>query len=278
MSQGIYWLLTIPHADFLPFLPPTVQYIRGQLERGGDTGYLHWQLLVAFKRKCRLAAVKTTFGDSCHAELSRSVAADSYVWKEETRVGGTQFELGQRATKRNNSADWDRIRSLAMAGRLDEIDGDVYVRNYGNLKRIAVDHMEPVGVEKEVFVFWGRPGTGKSRRAWDEATVDAYPKDPRSKFWDGYRGQEHVVVDEFRGGIDIAHMLRWLDRYPTIVEVKGSSVVLKAKKIWITSNLPPEQWYPDLDNDTLAALRRRFTNVVHFDIAFPDAAHPPAGA
>lgn len=93
--------------------------------------------------------------------------------------------------------------------------------------------------------------------------LQAYPKDPRSKFWDGYRGQAHVVIDEFRGGIDIAHLLRWFDRYPVIVEVKGSSVVLNAKKIWITSNLAPEAWYPDTDQETIAALRRRI-NVTHF--------------
>lgn len=135
-------------------------------------------------------------------------------------------------------------------------------RHYNSLKRIAVDHMVPVGIERRVEVFWGTTGVGKSRRAWDEAGLDAYPKDPRSKFWDGYRGQEHVVIDEFRGGIDIAHMLRWLDRYPVIVEVKGSSVVLKATRIWITSNIPPEQWYPDLDEETKAALLRRL-NVTH---------------
>lgn len=71
-----------------------------------------------------------------------------------------------------------------------------------------------------------------------------------------------MVIDEFRGGIDIAHLLRWLDRYPVIVEVKGSSVVLKAKKIWITSNLNPEQWYEGLDQATTQALLRRL-NVTH---------------
>ena len=87
--------------------------------------------------------------------------------------------------------------------------------------------------------------------------MDSYPKDPRTKFWDGYQGQEHVVVDEFRGAIDISHLLRWLDRYPVIVEVKGSSAVLKASTIWITSNLHPKDWYFGLDELTLAALLRR---------------------
>lgn len=43
-------------------------------------------------------------------------------------------------------------------------------------------------VERVVQVYWGTTGTGKSHRAWAEAGITAYPKDPLSKFWDGYRG------------------------------------------------------------------------------------------
>ena len=86
MSQGIYWLLTIPHAEFLPYLPPNCSYIRGQLELS-TTGYLHWQLLVICTKKCRLAAIRKLFGP-VHCELSKSEAANEYVWKEETRVEG----------------------------------------------------------------------------------------------------------------------------------------------------------------------------------------------
>jgi len=263
MSQGVYWLLTIPHANFTPFLPPDVAYVRGQLERGADTGFLHWQLLVVYSRKCRLAAVKKTFGNGIHAELSRSNAADAYVWKDDTRVDGTQFELGQRAIRRNAPTDWLQVRNSAVLGRLDSIPDDIYVRCYNQLRRIESDHLQAVGHERRVRVYWGATGTGKSRRAWDEASFGAFPKDPRSKFWDGYRGQEHVVIDEFRGGIDIAHLLRWLDRYPVIVEVKGASTVLSATNIWITSNLDPRLWYPDLDQETIGALIRRM-EITHF--------------
>lgn len=131
------------------------------------------------------------------------------------------------------------------------------------VRRIAADHLEPISIERQVNVYWGKTGTGKSRRAWEEGGMDAYPKDPRSKFWDGYRGQSNVIIDEFRGGIDISHMLRWLDRYPVIVEVKGGSVVLKAKTIWITSNLDPRQWYLGQDYETTDALIRRL-NIIYF--------------
>lgn len=262
MSQARYWLLTIPHHEFLPYLPRSVVYLRGQLESGVATNYLHWQLLAIFGAKIRLAGVKRIFGSQCHAEPSRSDAANEYVWKEDTAIEGTRFELGTLPFHRNSKTDWDRIRELARSGRLDDIDSNVYVQHYNNLKRIAADNMQPVAIERQVQVYWGATGVGKSRRAWEEAGLDAYPKDPRSKFWDGYRGQSNVVIDEFRGGIDISHILRWLDRYPVIVEVKGSSTVLKATHIWITSNLPPDQWYMDLDQQTKDALLRRL-NVTH---------------
>jgi len=90
-----------------------------------------------------------------------------------------------------------------------------------------------------------------------DAGMDSYPKDPNTKFWCGYVDQEHVVIDEFRGRIDISHLLRWLDRYPVNVELKGSSIPLRAKTIWVTSNLNVDEWYPEVDSQTLDALKRR---------------------
>ena len=56
-----------------------------------------------------------------HCEPSRSNAADAYVWKEETRVEGTQFELGERPFKRKSPTDWADIRDKALAGDLQSI-------------------------------------------------------------------------------------------------------------------------------------------------------------
>jgi len=238
------------------------KYAKGQLEIG-EGGFEHWQLVVYAGRPCRRSALTKVFGSDSHWEVCKSVAAESYVWKDETSVPGTRFEYGEKPMHRNEDKDWQAIKLAAQSGRLDVVPPDIYVRCYQSLRRIESDHLQPVAIERQVFVYWGATGVGKSRRAWAEAGFDSYPKDPRSKFWDGYRGHQHVVIDEFRGGIDISHILRWLDRYPCIVEVKGSSTVLKAKKIWITSNLDPRLWYPDLDSDTLAALLRRL-EIKHF--------------
>ena len=79
-----------------------------------------------------------------------------------------------------------------------------------------------------------------------------------------YLDHENVVIDEFRGGIAINHLLRWFDRYPVIVEQKGGATILLATNIWITSNISPNDWYPDLDAETLAALRRRL-QITHYN-------------
>lgn len=261
--QGRYWMLTIPQHLFTPYLPEGICWIKGQLEEGNEGGYLHWQLVVACRSKKTLSYIKSIFGSEIHGELTRSAAAEQYVWKEDTRVQGTQFELGTKALKRNSATDWDEIRQLARTNQLERIPGDVYVRYYGNLRRIASDNQQPIAMERTCRVYWGASGVGKSRRAWDEAGLEAYPKDPRTKWWDGYRGQPNVVIDEFRGDIGISHILRWLDRYPVSVETKGSQQPLAATTFWITSNLDPRCWYPDLDEDTKQALLRRL-EITHF--------------
>lgn len=262
-----YYAVTISSHTFVAdwsSLPDGIDYIRGQLEMGASTNYTHWQLMVVTTRKQRCSFLKRIW-PTAHVELSRSQALKDYVWKDDTAVPDTRFELGRsplsNPTRRGH--DWEAIWNSAKSGQLTDIPAHVRVTSYNVLKRIRTDHLQPTGSEKTVKVFYGAPGTGKSRTAWDEATFNAYPKDPNTKFWDGYDQHDNVVIDEFRGRIDVSHLLRWLDRYPVIVEVKGASVSLACKNIWITSNLHPREWYPDLDELTMEALLRRLT-ITHF--------------
>lgn len=259
-----YWSITIPARICVFTCVPCddFQYLTGQLEFGAG-GLLHWQLYGVTSRKSRDSAVRKLIPG--HIERSRSSAIVKYVSKPDTRIDGTFFEWGTKPVSgKRGGYDWSAIRDKAKKGEIESIPGYAYVSFYNTLRSIQRDHITAVGYTKEVYVFWGAPGTGKSHLAWEQAGQDAYPKDPCTKFWDGYRGQSHVVIDEFRGTVSISHILRWFDKYPCIVEVKGSSVALKATKIWITSNLNPRDWYKDMDSDTVDALIRRL-NIIHFD-------------
>ncbi|AYP28919.1 MAG: putative viral replication protein [Cressdnaviricota sp.] len=176
-SQGLYWIGTIPIST--GWVPPTSAeqlpdgccWIRGQRETG-EGGLDHFQVCIALSRKQRLSWVTARFKG--HWELTRSSAARDYVWKEETRVDGSQFEYGSLAIRRNVSTDWELVRANAVLGNFDDIPADVFVRCYNSLCRIRTDNLSPVAVERACKVFWGATGTGKSRLAWEEATLQAY--------------------------------------------------------------------------------------------------------
>ena len=196
-----WWIVTAPESDYQDpsdGLPDAIKYVRGQLEIG-ESGFRHWQLCVCLKSKRGTSFVRNLFGGRAHVEPTRSSAARDYVWKDNTRVDGTQFEYGDLPHRRNAETDWEAIWDAAKKAEIDSVPPQIRVCHYGNLRRIASDHCTTVAMERRCLLFYGRTGTGKSRRAWDEAGVDAYSKDPRTKFWDGYRGETNVVIDEFRG-------------------------------------------------------------------------------
>jgi len=115
----------------------------------------------------------------------------------------------------------------------------------------------------EVFWYWGETGTGKSKAAWEEAGSDAYS--PVSyKWWDGYDGHAHVILDDIRSDFcSFNQFLQLFDRYPLRVECKGGSRQLLAKKIWVTSPYDPPAFF-QMQDEAIAQLTRRLTIVKRF--------------
>lgn len=261
VAQARYWLLTIPVAHLAnePELSGDLVYLKGQQEIG-EGGLHHWQLLAVFSKKLRLAAVKRHFCPQAHCEPSRSEAANTYVWKDDTSVSGTRFEHGTLPISRARKTDWDAVYNSAVSGDINNIPKDILIRNYSAIKRIRVDNCQPPFRDNVIVnVYWGESGIGKTRRAWHEAgpVEDVYIKNPNTKWWDGYRGQKTVIIDEFVGRIDISYILTWFDRYPAMVEVKGYSTPLLATTFFITSNVDPRDWYTEINSAQRDGLMRR---------------------
>lgn len=264
-QEARYWILTIPVEDWSPQLPSGVTWVKGQQEIGHGTGFHHWQTVVGFSRAVRLAAVKKAFGARCHAEPTRSSSAEEYVYKEDSAVPGTRFELGKKALKRNSQKDWDLIKKQAQQGNFAEIPSDVYVRYYRTLKEIKRDHMvKPADLEDVCGTwFWGPPGVGKSTRA-RILYPGAYDK-PCNKWWDGYQEQEAVLIDDFDKNHKVLghHLKIWSDKFAFVAETKGGALNIRPKKIVVTSNYNIEDIFED--EELVKALKRRF-EVVYFPI------------
>jgi len=258
-SQARYWLLTLHQPTWTPpeTLPHGVTWLRGQKEQGSNTGAIHWQLFTAFGRAVRLSAVKKIFGRGVHAEPSRSEAAEEYVFKDDTAIAGTRFELGAKAMKRNSKTDWAAVKELAKNNQLDQIEDRIYVQNYRTLKLIAMDNMVQPNDMPGVTGIWihGPPGTGKSHYARANYGSSLYLK-AQNKWWDGYQGQTNVLLDDLDSNC-LSHYLKiWADKYAFMAECKGSSIQIRPKNFIVTSNYTPEQLF----NDPVlaAAIRRRF--------------------
>lgn len=265
-AQARYWIVTIGvSTGWTPSLNDPICYLKGQQEIGNDTGYHHYQVVVACSRRVTIRQLKDALGSrSAHCEPTRSEAANAYVFKDDTAVPNTRFEMGALQISRARRTDWDAVLGSAQRGDLQAIPSDILIRNYSAIRRIGVDFATPQPRPSiNVKVLWGPSGTGKTHRAWQEAGLDAYIKNPNTKWWDGYRGQTNVIIDEFVGRIDISYILTWLDKYPCFAEIKGFSVPLQAVNFWITSNIDPQFWYMDITDHQRAALLRRLNVVEH---------------
>jgi hypothetical protein len=126
----------------------------------------------------------------------------------------------------------------------------------------------------EVFVFWGDPGLGKTRRALWEAERDfgadeVYFK-PAGKWWGLYDGEQVMVWDEFDGSqCTPTEFLKICDRYFHVQETKGGFVTPDLKRIYITSNFPIEEWWKVARETNPGAVKwdavqRRIKESIHF--------------
>ena len=107
----------------------------------------------------------------------------------------------------------------------------------------------------------GDAGCGKTRKAHEENpgifTVNADEAFP----FDGYEGEETILLDDFYGNMKYHVLLRVLDGHQFRVNVKGSSRYAKWNKIVITSNKRPDEWY---QQGMTEALSRRLSETIIF--------------
>lgn len=264
-----YWIATLSATKnvWTPSLVDGIEALRGQLELSAE-GYLHWQFAIYTPGRITLRQLKAKFPRDIHLEPSRNArAVFDYVHKDDTCVDiDSRFDLGNFRLQRNNARDWAAVRADAVAGRFDSIPDDIFIRHYSALRRIHADNMVlNERADIQVSLFWGEPGSGKTRRAFEEAGEDVFVKNPCTKWWDGYRGQAAVIIDDFDGrSIRATYLKNWLDRYKCSVEIKGGSIPLCATRIWITSNFSLGEWFDnEMDRE---AIRRRIHRIEHFRV------------
>jgi len=232
-------------------------------EEVGEKGTPHIQGYVQLKTRKYFNSLKQTLHPTVHITVVSGSSQDNinYCKKVEKFVEwGDLREIGRARAKQDR--DWALLLDLAKCNNLSQIEQDNpkdFIVYHRTLKTIAIDNLSCQAKERKCLWLYGKPGSGKSRAAHN-LFPNAYWKNV-NKWWDGYRGERTVVLDDYDTPVLFSYLKRWADRYKVIGEVKGSSVGLTYEYLIITSNFTPLQLADrdlQVDNVTIQAIERRF--------------------
>lgn len=230
-----------------------IQYIVCCKEKAPTTGTQHFHVLVClkdriFKRNANeLLKIKEILPhiDKIKNNLR---AIREYITK-----GDSFGEFGKAPFRIEKVIDRKEKAKLLLTGNLEELFingeiGAVDVIRADKLRNIFIKNSKPEKYKKRLIMwFKGPTGEGKTRTAIQIAEQyyeeDYWITNDNLRWFDGYYSQKVAIIDDFRKTMltDWNFLLRLLDGYNLIVQIKGGFVKWNPKVIIITSPATPEE-------------------------------------
>lgn len=198
--------------------------------------------------------------------------------KEETKLVNTFEEFGtvpeERQGQRNDlTALYDMIKEGKSNYEILE-DNPNYMMQLEKVERcreiLRYEQFKNIVREMHVEYWFGDPGSGKTSGVYK--LYGGYDKvyritDNRNP-WDGYKGQDVILFDDFRAcDFDINILLKWLDIYPLELPCRYNNKQACFTHIYFTSNISFDQLYRTVqseDASTWNAFCRRFNVIKEF--------------
>ena len=277
------WILTIPERFFTreELLEKLKRYQWvGQLEKGGKTGYLHYQIVILNNNAISHETIINKFGHCYRAKVQGSrLQAYEYGTKEDTRVEALEGNIDPVSLidAQGSRSDLDEIREAILGGASPEqvfIEFPTSARYVRYVEKLyeSVIKTSTAGVmrtELEVLYVYGPSGSGKTRQVFDDYAVeDIYRVTDYANPWDSYRGQKVLVLDEFSSSVKFTELLNILDIYPMELRSRYFNKFAAWEKVIIITNLPYHSQYPTVQEEHpehYAALHRRVPVIRKFE-------------
>lgn len=254
------------------------------------TGTYHTHIFMYSQSPIRFSTIKNRFLVA-HIEKAYGSAKENreYIkkggrWenteKAETSVQGTFEEWGELpAEKEEEAPEMYKLIKALREGKdtmevIDENPNLAFrIRDIELLRQTILEEKYSGENRKlEVSYLYGASGSGKTKsifEAHDAKTicrVTDYGGKNGVRF-DAYHAQDVLVFEEYHSQIPISAMLNFLDIYPLTLPARYSDRVACFTKVYLTSNIPLEQQYQDVQYsqpETWRAFLRRIHNVVEF--------------
>lgn len=219
------------------------QYVVYGREVAPTTGHKHLQGFVYFKQPKSLKQLKEMH-PTAHFEMTRGTSEQAIAYCKKEREVVERGEPPCQGKRSDIEAAVEMVKEGKSIKEIGEVLPVQVVKFHKGLQALAATLVPTRDWAPEVKWFYGSTGTGKTRTAYEEAGPAAYFKPMDTPFWEGYTGQENVILDDLRpGSFSFDQLLRVLDRYPLTVNIKGSSCSFAAKRIWITAPLCPRELF-----------------------------------
>lgn len=227
----------------------------------------HWQGCVYFFNKVSIKTAQKylCIGNSHMESFQKSDNEEDAV--EYCKKDGNFKEYGifPQQGKRN---DLDILKNDIMEGNCTAedimLENPIIYHQYGR----TLDKIEDIALRRkfrtemtEGIWYYGRTGVGKSHITFEGFNPDTHYNVPNDKgWWDGYRQQEVVILNDFRGDIAYNELLQLVDKFPYNVRRRGREPMpFTSKKVIITSSLHPSEVYKNRnEKDSIEQLYRRF--------------------
>lgn len=268
MSRHRNYVFTLNNytPEQVEFLKNNFKYVVFGYERAPTTNTPHLQGFVHFHNAKTLNAVRGIL-EGAHVEPAKTIkeAIDYCKKGGEFHEHGTPPTEPKERGRRGGKAEkrtWDRALELARKDRIDEVEARIqigHIRSLEHIQRTTMGKKRLKETSHKHLWFFGPTGSGKSHAARRmQEPDDVYLKHCGNDWWDGYKEQAVVIIDEV--GPANAKMgeafKMWADKWPFQAQFKGSMRVIRPARIIVTSNYLPEHIWPD--PAVLEPLRRRF--------------------
>jgi len=241
-----------------------VRYLAYGEEICPETEKKHQQGWIQFINPKAFTAVRKLLG-GMHIEACRGseVQNDAYCSKD------SKFKSWGEYKAQGHRTDLEAIKKLIDGGKPMINVADSYFSQYvryhkGFDKYTFLSMKEASKAERDVTVevVWGPTGTGKTRYAVSQWKSSQYKIHADELQWfDGYEGEQLLIIDEYDSQIKLTKLLGMLDRYQLRLPVKGSMTYAFWTRVIITSNVPPTEWHKHAKKAHKEALMRRI-NIV----------------
>jgi len=285
------------------------KFFIGQEETGAN-GTPHFQCYAELVRKRRTQQVHALLSPHkvalLYAKGNRATNV-AYCSKEDTRTGAQYQWFDEQRTKgRGGLKELDivaqKVLEEGVSADLIEDHKALWIRHGKGIQAMAHSHKllkaaaakkaywkeqyerQLAGLpiegqqQRECYLFFGPTGCGKTTKVEltinGELDLSMYKKDGKTKWFDEYKNQEAIFIDEFNGSAMSIETINDLtnkdDTYQA--EFKGGSVTIVATHLFFASNRHPSDWWKVGENDSLhwpepryQALARRFKKVYWWD-------------